>query len=324
MNKKEFWRKISYGSGRFGIGICDFGARIVPLSFLYQFANCMGFLGYHLAFKHRKIAIESLTMAFGKEKTHAEIERIAQECFKTMASAAVEFFMFMRFPERIRKFVQIEGLVHLDEALSKGKGVVAVSAHFGSFPLLLSRLALEGYKINSVMRHMRDQQLDLLFEKKRDAMHVGSIYTQPRRECVNQSLGVLRENEILFVQMDQNFGTGGVFVEFFGVKAATATGPIIFSMRTGAPIVPMFIYRLGGARHKIVIEPAIEMEEMGSRDANILRMVEKLTVLIEQYIRKYPHEWGWIHKRWKARPKEEKASTVDSPRTTDELNGGAQ
>jgi KDO2-lipid IV(A) lauroyltransferase len=306
MTKKDFFRGFAYGFGRVGIAVCDTGAFIVPLPFLYGFANLIGFIGYHLAFKHRRIAVETLTMAFGKEKSRLEIDRIVKACFMTMASSAVEFFMFMRYPQRIRKFVEIEGLAHLESALAEGKGVVAVSAHFGSFPLLLSRLALEGYKVHCVLRHMRDEKLDKLFEKKRDHMRVGSIYTQPRQECVNLSLNSLRNNEILFVQLDQNFGTGGVFVDFFGVKAATATGPIIFSLRTGAPLVPMFIYRLQGPKHRIVIEPGVQIEEGSDKEERILKTVAKLTVLIEQYIRKYPQEWGWIHKRWKARPKEEK------------------
>lgn len=303
MTKKEFFRVLSYGFGRLGIGLCDFGSAVVPLASLYAFSRFMGSVGYRFAGRHRRIAIESLTMAFGSRKSKAEIEDIARECFKTMASSAVEFFMFMRHPERVKKFVTIEGLEHLDEALKDGRGVVALSAHFGSFPLLLTRLALGGYKIHSLLRHMRDPGLDKFFEKKRDRMGVGSIYTQPRTTCVNQSLKSLRANEIIFVQLDQNFGTGGVFVDFFGAKAATATGPIVFSLRTGAPIVPMFIHRVDGPRHRIVIFPAIRLKTEGDKERIMLDAVQDFTTLIEEYIRRYPHEWGWIHKRWKAQPK---------------------
>jgi len=306
MTRKEFCRWMAYSSGRVVIGFCDFAGSVVPFGFLYAFGRFFGWAGYTFAVKHKRIAIESLTRAFGKEKTPQEIRRICRECFNSMAYAAVEFFKFMKHPERIAKFVDIEGVENLKKALAEGKGVVAISAHFGSFPLLLSRLAQEGFKVNAVMRHMRDQKLDELFEDKRRVMRVGSIYTQPRTTCVSDSLKVLRDNEVLFVQLDQNFGTGGVFVDFFGVKAATATGPIVFSMRTGAPIVPMFIYRLGGPRHRIVVEPPIHLEESGTKSERLLGAVERLTALIERYIRKYPHEWGWIHKRWKARPKEER------------------
>lgn len=306
MAKNILIRKLSYGFGRVGIGFCDFMALIIPFSMLYHFASFMGWIGFWVAGHQRKIALESLTMAFGKDKSRAQIKKIALKCFQTMSCSAIEFFMFMRYPNRIRKYVTVEGLEHLEEALKRGKGVVALSAHFGSFPLLLSRLAQEGYKIHSVLRRLRDEMLDRYFKKKRDGMKVGSIYTQPRQQCVNLSLKALRNNEIVFIQLDQNFGTAGVFVDFFGVKAATATGPIVFSLRTGAPIVPMFIYRTRGPHHKIVIEPMIELDESGERDVVTFDAVARFTKRIEEYIRKYPHEWGWIHKRWKARPKEEK------------------
>ncbi len=310
MRKKDFVRKLSYGMGRFAIGLCDAAARIVPLSFLYAFARTMAFFGYRLARRQRGIALESLAMAFGDEKAPEEIRAIAKECFYSMAGTAFEFFMFMKHPERIHRFVTIEGLENLDKALAAGRGVVAVSAHFGSFPLLLSRLAQEGYRVHSILRHMRDENLDRLFEEKRLQMNVGSVYTQPRQECVNKSLRVLRQNEILFVQLDQNFGTGGIFVDFFGVKAATATGPIIFSLRTGAPLVPMFIRRVEGPRHLIEILAPREIDQTQNRDDAVYAVVQELTNIIEGYIRKYPHEWGWIHKRWKARPKEDRQVAV--------------
>jgi KDO2-lipid IV(A) lauroyltransferase len=310
MNKKEFIRRLSYGGGRFAIGLCDAAARIVPLSFLYGFARFLAFFGYRFAGRHRAIALESLARAFGTEKTPQETEAIARECFYSMAGTAVEFFMFMKHPERIRRFVTVSGVGNLEKALSAGRGVVAVSAHFGSFPLLLSRLAQEGYRVHSILRHMRDANLDRLFEDKRHRMNVGSVYTQPRQECVNQSLKVLRRNEILFVQLDQNFGTGGIFVDFFGAKAATATGPIIFSLRTGAPLVPMFIHRIEGPRHQIEILPPIEIDTARDKEEAIFDVVQELTHIIERYIRLYPHEWGWIHKRWKARPKEEQRAAA--------------
>jgi len=306
LRKKDLVRKLSYGLGRFAIGLCDAAARIVPLFFLYGLARVMAFLGYRLARRHRDIALESLAMAFGDTKTPEEIRGIAQECFYSMAGTAVEFFMFMKHPERIRRFVSIEGLENLERALAAGRGVVAVSAHFGSFPLLLSRLAQEGCRVHTILRHMRDPNLDRLFEDKRLQMNVGSVYTQPRPECVSSCLRILRRNEVLFVQLDQNFGTGGVFVDFFGVKAATATGPIVFSLRTGAPLVPMFIRRIEGPRHHIEILPPREIGPGRDRDAAVHAVVQELTTVIEEYIRRYPHEWGWIHKRWKARPKGER------------------
>ena len=124
-----------------------------------------------------------------------------------------------------------------------------------------------------------------------------------RKACVDASIRVLRNNEVLFIPLDQNFGSGGgVFVEFFGHKAATATGPVIFAKRTAAPILPIFIKRDHDDVHKIMIEPPLELEGCPDDDEMLVVNTQKITNVIERYIRQYPQEWGWIHRRWKARP----------------------
>ena len=92
-------------------------------------------------------------------------------------------------------------------------------------------------------------------------------------------------------------------VDFFGQKAATATGPAVFAMRTGAAIIPMFILRQENDQHKIVIEPPVPLEGREDEKETIAATMTKITNLIEQYIRCHPHEWAWMHRRWKSRPK---------------------
>jgi Lauroyl/myristoyl acyltransferase len=89
---------------------------------------------------------------------------------------------------------------------------------------------------------------------------------------------------------------------FFGTKAATATGPVVFAMRTKAPILPMFIVRQKDDTHKIIIEPPLYIEEKEDYKETLIYNVARITKIIENYIRKYPQEWGWIHRRWKSRP----------------------
>jgi KDO2-lipid IV(A) lauroyltransferase len=110
---------------------------------------------------------------------------------------------------------------------------------------------------------------------------------------------------LLFVPIDQNFGEGGIFVDFFGRKAATATGPIILAKRTKAAIIPCFIIRQRDDTHKIIFEPPLKLEEGKDEETNILINIQRLTNIIELYIRKYPAEWSWVHRRWKSRPNSE-------------------
>jgi KDO2-lipid IV(A) lauroyltransferase len=253
----------------------------------------------------KKIARESLEIAFGKEKSPEEIDSIARQCFRNFGLGMIEMVYFMSHPKQVLQRVSCEGLEHLDQALKKGNGVVVVTAHFGNFPLMMLFMAAQGYPVHSIIRPARDEKMNAFLHRKRDELGVKTVYAMPRKTCVTQSINALRQNEILFVPMDQNFGSGkGVFVDFFGQKAATATGPVIFSLRTQAPVIPMFILRQEGNRHKIIIEKPISIKKGADEDATVKENIAKITQLIEQYIRRYPHEWGWMHRRWKSKPRQ--------------------
>lgn len=307
MTSKKISRFIQGIITKIAIYTCSFLAKVTPSEKIaYGFAHFLAKITFTLATKQRRIAFDSLNIAFGQEKSPEEIRQIAFDCFENMAKMATEFMLFLEHRHLIDKYISVEGLENLDKALAKGKGVVALSAHFGNFPLMIVRLALKGYKFRTVLRVMRDNWVNQYFHKKRESVGVGSVYTQPREQCVRDSLETLRNKEILFIQLDQNFGTNGIFVDFFGKKAATAKGTIVFALRAEAPIVPMFIYRNKDNTQHVVIEPEVEILEGKDLEETIQLNAQKLTKIIEDYIRKHPADWGWIHRRWKARPKEER------------------
>lgn len=302
MDSKKIRTAIGRFAARFGLNICSLIVRVIPAGCLYAFAKKIAALAYIFAAKQKKIALNSLNIAFGKEKSPKEIEAIARDCFMYMAKSAVELMFFFDKPHALKDRVQIQGRQNLDKALKEAKGVILVSAHFGNFPLLLGKLAVEGYKAAGIMRPMRDARVEKIFLKKRDRFGVKTIYSQPRNECVNNTITALRNNELVFIPIDQNFGTGGVFVNFFGEKAATATGPVILAQRTKAALIPCFIIRQPDDRHRIIFEPELELIEGKDAQDTIAINIQRLTDIIESYIRKYPAEWGWIHRRWKSKP----------------------
>jgi len=302
MDSKKIRTSISRFAARFGLNICSLIVKVIPSGCLYAFARNIASLAYIFAVKQRKIALNSLNIAFSKEKSQKEIEKIARDCFIYMAKSAVELMFFFDKPHVLRERVEIQGRANLDKALAAGKGVILVSAHFGNFPLLLGRLAVEGYKPAGIMRPMRDAKVEKIFFEKRKKFGVKTIYSQPRNECVNNTIAALRNNELVFIPIDQNFGTGGVFVNFFGEKAATATGPVILAQRTKAALVPCFIIRQPDDSHTIIFEPELGLTEGKDSQDTILINIQRLTDIIEIYIRKYPAEWGWIHRRWKSKP----------------------
>lgn len=304
------FKSIRKNTGRFfgwlGLVACSGIIRFLPARFLYGFARLLSFVGYRVASKQRRIALESLTVAFKEEKSPAEREQIARECFSFMAKAAIELLFLMERPDMLRGRVKITNRHILERALTRGRGVILVSAHFGNFPLMLARLALEGYKTAGIMRPMRDGRVEAFFGRKRKSLNIKTIYSQPRNACVYATIDALRNNEMVFIPLDQNFGTGGVSVEFFGRRAATATGPVVLAQRTGARLLPCFIIRRPGDYHEIVFEEPITIRQAADPRDTLRMNIQFLTGVIERYIRRYPAEWGWIHRRWKSEASREK------------------
>ncbi len=303
MSSKKRFKAFQRGLARNGLLFFYWLFGIIPYSIARFLMHILLVVGFTFTIKQKRIAKESLMIAFGKEKTEKEIDALIKKNFRSMGKSMIELAYFLAHPQWVLDRVSIEGKEHLDAAMAKGKGAVAVTAHFGNFPLLMLRCAKEGYETNCIMRPIRDEKLEKFLYKKRKDAGFKTIYAIPRKQCVVNSLKALRKKELIFIPLDQNFGSGGgVHVDFFGQQAATATGPVVFALRTGAPILLTFIIRQPDDTHKIVVEPPFELEEGVDENDTIHRNIAKLTSIIERYIRKYPHEWGWMHRRWKTLP----------------------
>ncbi len=288
--------------------------RIIPYGAVKAITNFIIAVGYLLVKPKRDTAKESLDIAFGASIPDVQKERIMRECFSNLGRGMIELLYYSDHPRMIKEKAFFENIHYLQDALKEGKGVILVSAHYGNFPLMLLRMVQEGFPTSVILRPSRDEKIEKDFIQLRDKFGLKTIYSLPRTTCVARALRTLRNNESLFIPADQNFGMkGGVFVNFFGRKASTPTGPAVFAMRTGAPIVPVFTHRVEDDKHKIIIEKPFHIEIKENDEATIFACMEKVTQIIEIYIRKYPQEWGWMHRRWKTQPRD-----VESTEDNDE------
>jgi KDO2-lipid IV(A) lauroyltransferase len=303
MFRKRFVKILEHELQLFILKVCSFLLKNATRKGIYRFAHGLGTMLFLFDGRHRRAAISGLSFAFNGSMDHEQVKKLTRECFVSMAKSGCEIGFFVKKPRLIRDSVTIEGERYLLEGLARGKGVILVSAHFGNFPLMLGRLCLEGYKTSVIMRPLKDNRIEQFLAGEVRRIGLTPIYSIPRAECVKLALRTLRRNELLFIPSDQNFGTGGVFVDFFNRKAATATGPAVFAERTGAAIIPCFIVRHPDNTHTIHIEPVLEPVAAESQEAYIQGTLQKITDVIERYIRQYPQEWTWIHRRWKSRPK---------------------
>jgi KDO2-lipid IV(A) lauroyltransferase len=288
-----------FGSFTLRLSYNKFLISLFPVKVFSLLGDFIGYSIFLLNYKYRKTILENLTVAFGNRLNCRKLRKICLQNIRHIVKGFVELIYFPLLPEKTkRKFFTIEGKEYLDYALSLKKGVIGVTCHIGNFVIMGAGLKLEGYPINFLIRPLMEKRIDNFTRKMREDAGVGSIYTEPPKECVDNSIRYLRDNKLLIIPMDQNSGRGGVYTRFFNRTVPTPVGPLVFARRTGSPILPIFVVRKGGGQHKIIIKKPIEIKKTNNFDNFVLDYSEKLTRIIEDYIHKYPAQWEWSYKRW--------------------------
>ncbi len=263
----------------------------------------LGDIAYVLDRRHRSIAIRNLQMAFGDSKSDDEIRRITREVFRNFCMTGAEFLQIPSLTyERGVEFITPENRDRLDGCLKQGKGVVLVGSHFGNWELMAAAGALAGYPISAVAKPMKHSFWNDVINEIREASGVkiiardGSAFSIVKR---------LKRNEIVGILADQNMRRQNVFVDFFGMKASTTTGPALLALKTGAALVPAFMLRNGSGKYRLIIEEPVQVTPTGDLEADTVSLTQKHAAVLEEYVRKYPSQWLWLHRRWRTRPKGE-------------------
>jgi KDO2-lipid IV(A) lauroyltransferase len=242
---------------------------------------------------------KNLQVAFGpsydSEKTDAFIEELGNHLGLSIAEM---FFSANRRRHDLLKRMNIQGGEHLESALSRGKGVIVVSAHFGNFTLIGMKMLAEGYPFTTLVKEPKYKMVAKTMRMLQDRQKGRFIYVQPWTQALRRILACLRRNEIVCLITDEKKKRSGVTVDFFGQPAETALGPAVISLRTGSPVVPVFIVRNGDGTHTIHIEPPLEHQVTGDRREDERALTAAFTRVIERYIRTYPEQWFWINSRW--------------------------
>jgi KDO2-lipid IV(A) lauroyltransferase len=301
---RTFSKKIKYRFWDFfGSPLIAFivvALRAVPSRLLVLVARVWGTLGFYLIKRYRQRVLSNLSLAFAGEKDVKEMTKLAKEVFfnftltplETIYTAAVPLFM---------KRIEITGREYLDAALAKGNGVIALGSHMGAFTILGLRLAMEGYPFNIITNVGNFPKIWKRLEYYQRRLGQRPFPPKPATASIKKSLNCLRRNEILYLIADEQQIIGGIPVPFFGRTAYTPPGPAIFSLRTGAPILPMFVVRERGTPKTLFIEHPIEIERTFDERKDTELLTAKLTKAIEHSIRQYPEQWPWLNRRWKQR-----------------------
>ncbi len=262
----------------------------------------LGKAAYYGIPSRKATAMGNLKAAFGDQYTPGEYRKILRGLFEHLGMTLMEV---ARIPSMNRayvdRWVQVapESQERLEAALAKGRGVTFLTAHFGNWELIPITSALHGYPALALVREQGWPRLNRLLNSYRESKGC-KVVTKgfPIRELIEG----LKEGKVMGILNDQDAGRHGVLAPFFGRLASTAPGIITLSLKAGAPILPVFMVRRQGAAHTIVIEEPLVIPEKGSLEERVHAGVAAYMEGVERYVRRYPAQWLWLHRRWKTSP----------------------
>jgi KDO2-lipid IV(A) lauroyltransferase len=270
-----------------------------------SFCGSLGKVYYKFSVKSRGLVQKHLTMAF-KEKSPEEIRKLSKDVFKGLGMNAGEILRASKIEtlDQLEKILVTEGYENYTKANSKGKGVIFLTCHLGAFDLQVTNMALRGLNPNIIGTPLKDRRLNELLWKYRN-QH-GAIAIERGKETF-RLIKVLKSGGSVALLIDQDTKVKSTFVDFFGMPASTPVGATMMAMKTGAAVVPTYVH-LGedGLQHMHIL-PEVALRFSDNEEDDIVYNTQILTSMIESWIRKYPEQWVWMHKRWKT-----KASGVET------------
>ncbi|MBI4711683.1 MAG: lysophospholipid acyltransferase family protein, partial [Candidatus Omnitrophica bacterium] len=298
-NWAEMIRKSCYLLEYIVFRFLAFLLRLIPLKASYRIADALGIFAVRFLGIRRETMMKNLRLAFGNEKTEAELLRIAEQSIQNLSKLVFEF---LRTPEASaypERYIEPPDVTPLMEAVKQKGGFVAIVSHFGNWEWLAIPIKKDGLHVHAVGRPLKNPYLYRYIREMREAANLTNI---EKSGAVRSSIEVLKKHGILAVLIDQHESQGSVWVDFFGRKAATSTLPAMLALKYEYPVLPAFFYRDESGCSKIKYGPLFPLIRTGDLQADLLTNTQQYVTKIEEEIRKRPGDWLWAHRRWRVPP----------------------
>jgi KDO2-lipid IV(A) lauroyltransferase len=265
----------------------------------------MAWLAYVFSRALRNTVEKNLSMAL-PELEESKRSQICRAVFLNLGRLLGEFSQFPKLHRgRIAEIVTYDGFENYATSLRRGKGTLFLTAHFGAWELCPVAHALYGYPLRFVVRPIDNPRINHLVNTYRTL--TGNKIIE-KKNSLKEILKALRNNEAVGILIDQNTTSdSGVFVKFFNILACTTTSVATIALRTGATVVPGFlIWDEKLRKHRLRFDPPVQLIQTGNLQSDIAENTALFNQILEGWVRKYPDQWLWVHRRWKTRPPGEK------------------
>ena len=270
---------------------------LLPEGFVLWIGRQLGSVYYYLDWEHRRVAFQNLHLAFGHERSENQIRRIAKKTFQNLGMMAIEFFRIPKLDtEGFERKVSVEGLDGALKLLEKKKGGLLLIGHFGNWELMGFMSKVIGNPILAIAKPIKQKRIDQWITGIR---RVAGLELLPPKNASQKVIQALSQNRLVGVLIDQRAKRSkGVWADFFGKKVPTHPGLAVLALKTGAPVIPVFMVRNGFQKHRLMIKEPLKLIQTGDFKKDIEANTQLFNDTLESMIRQYPDQWFWIHRRW--------------------------
>jgi len=277
---------------------------VLPRGAARAVGAAIGAVAWWLLGRLRQVGMRNLEIAF-PEKTIAEREAILRGVYRSLGWQLGEFCKMGGYSAaEASEFIRYEGLEHYLAAREKGRGVLVLTGHLGAWELSSFYHSLMGYPMSLVIRRLDNPLVDAYVNGIR-SMHGNRVIHKD--DFARGLLTAMHRGETVGILMDTNMTPPqGVFVPYFGVEACTATAMARVALRTDAAVLPGFlVWEAAEGKYVLQFGEEVELVRTGDAEGDIVANTALFTATIEAYVRRYPEQWLWVHRRWKTRPEGE-------------------
>ncbi len=268
----------------------------MPLRFVFFISRRIGDFLFFFDLKHRAVVYANLKTAFGNKYSSEDLVKQTKNFYQAFAQNIAEIFLVPKMDFKyIKKYVEIEGLDNLKLAQEKGKGVIFVAFHLGSWEI--ANLVTANYKLPFWM-FVRDQKFPKLNDLLNSYRISRGTKIVKREDQSRQLIKILKNNEYMAITADQG-GKNGIPVKFFGKNASMSTGAVRLGLKYGATLLPVFSYRKNGPYLKLIIDKPLDLKSSEDDAKDVKENLQYLVGRFESFIDKYPQEYLWTYKVWK-------------------------
>ena len=272
----------------------------IPFRIAQEIGKMTGLFAYFIPNNRKTVAYENIRASFGNDLNAADARKLLRKVYMHFSQMLFEIPHILRLNAgNLNRYMIIQGEENLRQALRKGKGVLFLTAHLGNWEFMSAVGSLYFGNTVLVPRRSDSASVDRVVNELRTRF--GAEIIRPQR-AMRPLIMALKRNKMLGIFLDQNVDWyEGVFIPFFGRWACTNKGLALIARKTGTPVIPVFTARERNGRHRLIFEKEIELRKTKDKIRDVEDNTALFNATIERYVRKYPDQWLWFHRRWKTK-----------------------